>query len=164
MISSDVRRRGDSRVPCRRSRWRDREVHAAYFSTDRRELCQRRRPPGVAPDRVVHLRFVRGDPHQGLRGTEFDRSVWHLIRRVPYAGTTSYGDLARQLGDGTSPRDVGAATGRNPLCIIIPRHRVVGNSGRLTGFAGGLGCKSALLDIERDTSAALGRALVSRLF
>jgi methylated-DNA-[protein]-cysteine S-methyltransferase len=90
-------------------------------------------------------------------GTEFDRLVWGLISQVPYGQTTTYGELARRLGngladglgDGASPQDVGAAVGRNPLCVIIPCHRVVGSTGRLTGYAGGLERKRALLDIEQ---------------
>jgi len=82
-------------------------------------------------------------------GGEFDLRVWELIAQVPYGQTTSYGDLARRLGDGTDPRDVGAAVGRNPLCILIPCHRVVGSTGKLTGYAGGLHRKQALLEIER---------------
>jgi methylated-DNA-[protein]-cysteine S-methyltransferase len=81
-------------------------------------------------------------------GTEFDRQVWELISRVPYGQTTTYGDLARDLGAGTEPRDVGAAVGRNPLSIIVPCHRVIGSTGKLTGYAGGLDRKRALLEIE----------------
>ena len=87
-------------------------------------------------------------------GGEFDRRVWELIAQVPYGQTTSYGDLARRLGDGIDPRDVGAAVGRNPLCILIPCHRVVGSTGKLTGYAGGLRRKQALLEIERAGSTA----------
>jgi methylated-DNA-[protein]-cysteine S-methyltransferase len=83
-----------------------------------------------------------------VRGCEFDRRVWDLVADVPYGETASYGELARSLGAGTDPRDVGAAVGRNPLCIIIPCHRVVGSTGRLTGYAGGLDRKRALLEIE----------------
>jgi len=68
---------------------------------------------------------------------------------VPYGQTTTYGELARKLGAGTDPRDVGAAVGRNPLCILIPCHRVVGSNGKLTGYAGGLNRKRALLQIEQ---------------
>jgi methylated-DNA-[protein]-cysteine S-methyltransferase len=71
-------------------------------------------------------------------GTELDRRVWDLIDAIPYGQTTTYGDLARSLGPGTDPRDVGAAVGRNPLCIVIPCHRVIGSTGKLTGYAGGL--------------------------
>ena len=84
------------------------------------------------------------------RGPEFDRRVWDLITHVPYGQTTTYGDLARRLGSGVDPRDVGAAVGRNPLCILIPCHRVVGRTGKLTGYAGGLYRKRALLQIEQS--------------
>jgi len=75
--------------------------------------------------------------------------VWDLITRVPYGRTTTYGDLARRLGADVSPQDVGAAVGRNPLCILIPCHRVIGSTGKLTGYAGGLDRKRALLEIEQ---------------
>ena len=83
------------------------------------------------------------------RGTEFQRRVWDLITLVPYGQTTTYGDLARRLGEDVSPQDVGAAVGRNPLCILIPCHRVIGSTGKLTGYAGGLDRKRALLEIEQ---------------
>ena len=83
-----------------------------------------------------------------VNGTEFDRRVWDLISAVSYGQTTTYGDLARSLGPGTDPRDVGAAVGRNPLCIVIPCHRVIGSTGKLTGYAGGLARKRALLELE----------------
>jgi methylated-DNA-[protein]-cysteine S-methyltransferase len=81
-------------------------------------------------------------------GSEFEQRVWALVAAIPYGQTTSYGELARTLGAGTDPRDVGAAVGRNPLCIVIPCHRVVGATGKLTGYAGGLSRKRALLEIE----------------
>ena len=90
------------------------------------------------------------------RGSEFDRRVWDLVAAVPYGETTTYGALARSLDDGTEPRDVGAAVGRNPLCILIPCHRVVGATGKLTGYAGGLDRKRAFLEVERQGAAALG--------
>ena len=89
-----------------------------------------------------------------VKGTEFDRRVWHLVAEVPYGETTTYGDLARALGAGTDPRDVGAAVGRNPLCIVIGCHRVVGSTGNLTGYAGGLDRKRTLLEIEGALVAA----------
>jgi len=82
-------------------------------------------------------------------GSEFEQRVWALVAGIPYGQTTSYGELARRLGAGTDPRDVGAAVGRNPLCIVIPCHRVVGSTGKLTGYAGGLSRKRALLQIEQ---------------
>jgi methylated-DNA-[protein]-cysteine S-methyltransferase len=93
-----------------------------------------------------------------IKGTEFDRRVWELISGVPYGETTTYGDLARSLGGGTDPRDVGAAVGRNPLCIVIPCHRVVGSTGKLTGYAGGLGRKGTLLEIEHARALRMGNA------
>ena len=83
------------------------------------------------------------------RGTEFQRRVWDLITLLPYGQTTTYGDLARRLGEDVSPQDVGAAVGRNPQCILIPCHRVIGSTGKLTGYAGGLDRKRALLEIEQ---------------
>jgi methylated-DNA-[protein]-cysteine S-methyltransferase len=91
-------------------------------------------------------------------GSEFDRRVWVLVAAVPYGETTTYGALARILDAGTEPRDVGAAVGRNPLCIIIPCHRVVGATGKLTGYAGGLDRKRGLLEIEHAGALKAGRA------
>jgi len=92
------------------------------------------------------------------KGSDFDVQVWKLICTVPYGQTTSYGEIARELGAGTDPRDVGAAVGRNPLCILIPCHRVVGSNGKLTGYAGGLDRKRALLEIEHAAARQLGHA------
>ena len=93
-----------------------------------------------------------------VKGTEFDRRVWELVAGVPYGETTTYGDLARGLGAGTDPRDVGAAVGRNPLCIVIPCHRVIGSTGKLTGYAGGLDRKRTLLEIEHARALLAGHA------
>ncbi|HVN77319.1 MAG TPA: methylated-DNA--[protein]-cysteine S-methyltransferase [Thermoanaerobaculaceae bacterium] len=83
-----------------------------------------------------------------LRGTPFQRAVWDAIRTVPYGDTTTYRALAERAGDGRAVRAVGAATGRNPISIIVPCHRVVGAGGALTGYAGGLERKRALLALE----------------
>lgn len=99
-----------------------------------------------------------------IKGTEFDRRVWELIVGVPYGETTTYGDLARDLGVGTDPRDVGAAVGRNPLCIVIPCHRVIGSTGKLTGYAGGLGRKRTLLEIEHARAVQAVHAPAARLW
>lgn len=102
--------------------------------------------------------------HLRVKGSEFDRRVWDLIVGVPYGETTTYGELARSLGAETEPRDVGAAVGRNPLCIIIPCHRVVGATGKLTGYAGGLDRKRTLLEIEHAGALRAGHALAGRLW
>jgi methylated-DNA-[protein]-cysteine S-methyltransferase len=99
-----------------------------------------------------------------IKGTEFDRQVWELISAVPYGETTTYGDLARSLGAGTDPRDVGAAVGRNPMCIVIPCHRVIGSTGKLTGYAGGLGRKRTLLEIEHAQTLRAGHAAAAGLW
>lgn len=93
-----------------------------------------------------------------VQGSEYDRRVWELIAEVPCGQTTTYGDLARELGAGTDPRDVGAAVGRNPMCIVIPCHRVIGSTGKLTGYAGGLDRKRALLEIEHARALRTGHA------
>lgn len=85
-----------------------------------------------------------------LRGTAFQRSVWQALLAIPYGETRSYGALAAMLGAPRAARAVGAANGRNPVSIIVPCHRVVGSSGKLTGFAGGLAAKALLLDLERS--------------
>ena len=81
-------------------------------------------------------------------GTQFQQRVWRALREIPYGETISYGELARRIGDGKASRAVGAANGRNPLPIVIPCHRVIGSSGKLTGFAGGLHLKEGLLSHE----------------
>jgi methylated-DNA-[protein]-cysteine S-methyltransferase len=82
-------------------------------------------------------------------GTAFQQSVWQALLAIPAGGTTSYGDLSRRVGRASAVRAVGAAVGRNPLSIVVPCHRVLGRDGSLTGYAGGLERKSALLQLER---------------
>jgi methylated-DNA-[protein]-cysteine S-methyltransferase len=94
-------------------------------------------------------------------GTPFQTQVWAALRRVPYGSTTTYGALAADIGRPSAVRAVGAANGRNPYCLIVPCHRVVGADGSLTGYAGGLERKRFLLDLERagapDADAAPGQ-------
>jgi len=82
------------------------------------------------------------------RGNQFQRKVWSLLTQIPYGATRTYGQLAGVLGDPGLARAVGAANGQNPLSIIVPCHRVVGSTGRLAGYAGGLERKAFLLDLE----------------
>ena len=82
-------------------------------------------------------------------GTEFQRTVWHALADIPFGATCSYGDLARVVGRPSASRAVGAANGKNPIAIILPCHRVIGASGELTGYGGGLPMKRWLLDHER---------------
>ena len=82
-------------------------------------------------------------------GTPFQQKVWSALRKIPYATTASYGEIARKIGSPTASRAVGAANGRNPIAIVVPCHRVIGANGRLTGYAGGLDMKEALLAHEQ---------------
>ena len=84
-----------------------------------------------------------------LGGTAFQRAVWQALRDIPAGSTTSYGALAQRLGKAAAVRAVGAAVGRNPISIIVPCHRVLGAQGALTGYAGGLERKLALLQLEQ---------------
>ena len=81
-------------------------------------------------------------------GTPFQRAVWQALQRIPYGKTSTYGDIARDIGNPKAVRAVGAAIGQNPHSIIVPCHRVVGVNGSLTGFAGGLDRKQYLLEHE----------------
>jgi len=83
-----------------------------------------------------------------MRGTYFQKQVWEALLGIPFGETRTYGQLANQLGNPKATRAVGAANGRNPIAIIVPCHRVIGFSGRLTGFAGGLDAKDHLLKLE----------------
>lgn len=99
---------------------------------------------GQAPDFTPPLRFI---------GTDFQKEVWAILAAIPYGETRTYGDLARQLAQrrgltGMSARAVGGAVGHNRLSLLVPCHRVVGTNGNLTGYAGGIERKIALLKLE----------------
>ena len=85
-----------------------------------------------------------------LTGTEFQVSVLRALQEIPYGETVSYGEIARRIGRPRAVRAVGAANGRNPLPIVVPCHRVIGSTGDLTGFGGGLDTKEALLRLEAE--------------
>jgi methylated-DNA-[protein]-cysteine S-methyltransferase len=87
-------------------------------------------------------------PLATVAGTPFQHAVWRALRDIPFGSTCSYGELAVRIGKPAAVRAVGAAVGRNPLSIIVPCHRVIGASGSLTGYAGGLPRKTALLNLE----------------
>ncbi len=85
-----------------------------------------------------------------LGGTEFQVSVLEALQEIPYGETRSYGEIARRIGRPKAVRAVGAANGRNPIPIVVPCHRVIGSTGDLTGFGGGLDTKEALLRLEAE--------------
>ena len=124
---------------------------------------QRRHEPGWIEDAAPFAQAIeqlrayfageleRFDLPLAPAGTEFQRKVWAALQDIPYGETRSYGELARQVGNGKASRAVGAANGQNPIPVIIPCHRVVGSDGSLTGFGGGLETKRRLLDLELTT-------------
>ncbi len=108
----------------------------------------------ILDDTQKHLRAYFGGDLKAFdlpitpRGTEFQKQVWRALVDIPYGTTTTYGKLAAVLGDANRSRAVGAASGRNPIAVIVPCHRVIGADGSLTGFAGGLAIKRFLLSHE----------------
>jgi methylated-DNA-[protein]-cysteine S-methyltransferase len=124
-----------------------------YFPED----AGRSRASGELPvlrDAVTQLREYFGGTRTTFElplapeGTPFQRAVWSAIGTVPFGETITYGELARRCCRPTAVRAAGAATGRNPLTIVVPCHRIMGSGGALTGYAGGLDRKRALLELE----------------
>ncbi|RON49291.1 cysteine methyltransferase [Pseudomonas frederiksbergensis] len=113
-----------------------------------------------APDNPVLLRTVqqlqeyfagtrnRFDLELDFAGTDFQKKVWQALLTIPFGETRSYSEIAQQIGNPSAVRAVGAANGKNPISIVAPCHRVIGASGKLTGFAGGLEAKERLLTLE----------------
>ena len=123
--------------------------------------------PRVAPsddhgfdEAVIQLREYFAGERQDFdlplnpRGSDTARQVWRLLAEIPYGQTTTYGELARKVGAGIDPRDIGGFVGDNPLSILIACHRVVGSTGKLTGYAGGLDRKRYLLELENAIPAS----------
>lgn len=128
-----------------------------YFEATLEAAEERPDLPVLAEARAWLERYFAGDdpgalPPVSPRGTAFQQRVWAQLAEIPYGQLTTYGQIARRLkeqtGARTSARAVGSAVGRNPISIILPCHRVVGSTGSLTGYAGGLQKKIALLGIE----------------
>ncbi|WP_095192684.1 methylated-DNA--[protein]-cysteine S-methyltransferase [Pseudomonas sp. Irchel 3A7] len=117
-------------------------------------------PMSEAPDNPILMRTARQlrEYFAGTRqrfeleldfaGTEFQKKVWAALLTIPFGETRSYSQIAEQIGNPSAVRAVGAANGKNPISIIAPCHRVIGASGKLTGFAGGLEAKEMLLTLE----------------
>ncbi len=95
------------------------------------------------------------DLHLAPSGTDFQQRIWAVLHAIPYAPTDGCGEVAGRIGSPTASRAVGLANGRNPIAIVVPCHRVIGASGMLTGYAGGLQRKRWLLDHERDEQPTL---------
>jgi len=91
------------------------------------------------------------------QGTPFQHRVWDALTRIPYGEVVSYKAIAEAIGNVKAVRAVGGANGKNPLPVVVPCHRVIGSSGALTGFGGGLDTKARLIDLERRHSGKSGR-------
>ena len=113
------------------------ETDAAPFTTVMRQLDEY-----FAGERKVF------ELDMAMKGTEFQKSIWDLLVKIPFGETRSYGELAKEIGNPNASRAVGAANGANPIAIIVPCHRVIGSNGSLTGFAYGTSMKKWLLDHE----------------
>lgn len=119
------------------------EPHAAWTLNDK--------PFGAVKAQLAA--YFAGELHQfdlplTLHGTDFQKSVWQYLATIPFGETRSYGQLAHDLGTPKASRAVGAANGANPLPVILPCHRVIGSTGKLTGFGGGIPTKKFLLELE----------------
>ncbi|HEY3219229.1 MAG TPA: methylated-DNA--[protein]-cysteine S-methyltransferase [Gemmatimonadales bacterium] len=143
----------------------DTAITGVYFPTSRRGAAPTHRGDwhldnGQAPASAILARareqlteYFAGTrktfelPLEAL-GSAFEHRVWNMLRTIPYGATTSYGELAKRLGDPSQARAVGTANGKNPIPIIVPCHRVIGSNGDLTGFGGGLERKRWLLEHE----------------
>jgi methylated-DNA-[protein]-cysteine S-methyltransferase len=90
-----------------------------------------------------------------IHGTDFQKSVWRELEKIPYGETRSYAQIAAAIGAPQAMRAVGAANGANPVAIVVPCHRVIGSGGRLTGYGGGLPLKKRLLELEGAWSMGL---------
>ena len=129
--------------------WFDDQAHhpgplQAPIDAEQRWLAQAAREI----DAYFSRRLRRFSVPLDLHGTSFQRSVWQALQRIASGDLHRYGELAREIGRPQAARAVGAAVGRNPVSVIVPCHRVVGSNGSLTGYAGGLNRKQALLLLE----------------
>ena len=133
-------------------------VHAIAFESDRTEHVKKNLPCAVNHP-IIDTAFKQlamyfegklkiFDLPLDLRGTDFQKRVWNLLLEIPFGETRTYGDIARALGNADASQAVGAANGKNPVAIVVPCHRVIGASGHLTGYAGGMEKKRFLLTHE----------------
>jgi methylated-DNA-[protein]-cysteine S-methyltransferase len=127
--------------------------HQARLAARLKSARLRRDPSAVAAAREQLGAYFAGDLHRftlalAPSGTVFQQRVWAALRTIPYGAVRTYGGLAAQLGQAGAARAIGRANATNPICVIVPCHRVIGADGSLTGFAFGETCKRRLLEIE----------------
>ena len=133
-------------------------IHVEMSGTGIRKLYFCEEEETELNDRMVSLKnvlesYFRGNVHSfdfalDLQGTPFQKQVWNALCEIPYGETRTYGEIAEQTGRPRAYRAVGMACNQNPVMILVPCHRVIGKNGSLTGYAGGLDKKKALLEIE----------------
>jgi methylated-DNA-[protein]-cysteine S-methyltransferase len=128
-------------------------IDAKYMRAAGRDWIEDAEVPAIKACRKQLGEYFAGkreafDLPLAAEGTDFQKAVWREIARVPFGETITYGELAKRAGAEGSARAAGAATGRNPIAVIVPCHRIVGADGSLTGYAGGLPRKTKLLEIE----------------
>ena len=144
----------------------DRGINGIYFVGQRYEIEIGREWHEEGDDPVLtECARQLGEYFEGKRrefdlpldsaGSDFQQRVWREIARIPFGKTISYAELARRAGAAGSARAAGAATGHNPLSVVVPCHRVVGSDGSLTGYAGGIERKTRLLEIEGALAGTL---------
>ncbi|SDI41407.1 methylated-DNA-[protein]-cysteine S-methyltransferase [Ferrimonas sediminum] len=119
------------------------------------EAHWQRCPQALQPVRTQFEEYVQGrrqrfDLPLDMRGTAFQQQVWQALVEIPYGETCAYSEIAERIERPKSVRAVGAANGRNPVAVVVPCHRVIGKDGSLTGYAGGVALKQALLEHERQ--------------
>lgn len=145
---------------------RDGKLSAILWETERAnrvrlgELHEANDSPVLLEAQRQLQEYFAGTRHQftldlDFTGTDFQKQVWQALLTIPFGETRSYSQIAQQIGNPKAVRAVGAANGRNPISIIAPCHRVIGASGELTGFAGGLQAKQYLLALEGTGQAQL---------
>ena len=130
--------------------WLDGQKH--FLGTIKGEIKECNMPIFDLAKKWLEIYFSGEEPNIKLpiklKGTPFRMKVWEVLKKIPYGQVVTYGDIAKSLGI-KSARAVGGAVGHNPISIIIPCHRVIGANGKLTGYAGGIDKKIALLQLER---------------
>jgi methylated-DNA-[protein]-cysteine S-methyltransferase len=127
-----------------------------FISTDDEEEITEKNETALLREAIKQLEeYFEGkrksfDLPLNLEGTEFQKKVWNALKEIPYGETRSYGEIAKVIGNEKAARAVGMANNRNPISIIIPCHRVIGASGKLVGYGGGLHIKEKLLEVEKN--------------
>lgn len=133
----------------------DHGIHSILFSEEenKKNLLQTDTPPVLKECYNQLDEYFKGNRQEfsfpyGIEGTDFQRTVWNALTEIPYGKTGTYKDIARSIGNEKAIRAVGNANGKNKLSIVIPCHRIIGSSGKLVGYAGGLWRKEWLLKHE----------------